>query len=152
MVLASLATVLAAVAMVPLVDRSSDSPVRVVTGPEPGNDSTTSTTLALEFVAGQPVRTRADLPVPDGWETLFVQDDRRVVGTRPLSEADRARALLARNDVAFTSFPADAVVVALGYDRLQAESGFEWDGTPIDHGPALALGPRTGAAGWCPRP
>ena len=92
-------------------------------------------------MAGQPVRTRADLAVPEGWQTLHVDDDRRVVGTRPLSDTDRALAVLTRNDVAFTAFPGDGVVVVLGYDRLQAESGFEWDGTPIDHGPPLALGP-----------
>ena len=142
-VLAGVAAVLAAVAIVPLVDRPSDSPTRVVAGPgpEPAPEvAPTSTTIPLEFVAGQPVRTRIDLPVPEGWQLLVFDGARRVVGTRPLSEADRALALLARNDVAFTSFPVDGVVVVLGFDPLQGITGFNSDGTRIDEGPVLALG------------
>lgn len=156
-VLAAMAAVLAVVAVVPLLDRPSPSPSQVLAGPgptpapatevvpgpgppaDPGSGATTPTT-PLEFVAGEPVRSRIDLPVPEGWQTLSVDTDRRLVGTRPLSEADRALAVLARADLGFTAFPADGVVVAVGYDPLQAKYGTDWDGTPIDNGPPLALG------------
>jgi hypothetical protein len=95
-------------AVVALPDRGADTPSSVVAG---AGDAP-STTAAIEFVAGQPLGTRLDFTVPAGWTTLFARGERMVVSTRPLSESDRALALLARNDSAFSrAFPAGAVVV-----------------------------------------
>jgi len=70
-----------------------------------------------------------------------------VVSTRPLAEADRALALLARNDAAFTSFPADGVVVAVGGDPTEAKGTMAADGTLVLPGPAYGLGPEKVLAG-----
>lgn len=137
---AGIGALVAMIAAVPLVHRASEGPTRVAAGPAAGPGET-STTAALEFVAGQPIHSRIDVPVPSGWVTLLVDGDRRLVGTRPLSEPDRALAVLARNDAAFAAFPADGVVVVVGMDPLQAKYGTDWDGTPIDNGPVYGLGP-----------
>lgn len=147
---ASLAGVAAVVAAIPLVDRPSSEPVRVVAGPDttipgvalpvPAADPT-STTIPIEFVAGQPLSTRLDYQVPMGWQKLFVAGERLLLATRPLPEADRALALLARDDAAFTSFPADAVVVAVGGDPTEAKGTLAADGTLVLPGPAYGLGP-----------
>ena len=157
---ASLAGVAAVVAAIPLVDRPSDEPVRVIAGPDttvPGTvpgvvlpappADPTSTTVPLEFVAGQPLSTRLDYQVPMGWQKLFVEGERLLLATRPLSEADHALALLARNDAAFTSFPADAVVVAVGGDPTEAKGTLAADGTLVLPGPAYGLGPEKLLAG-----
>ena len=153
---AALAGVAAVAAVITLVERPSDEPVRVVAGPDttvpgvtvpaPAADPT-STTIPLEFVAGQPLSTRLDYQVPTGWQKLFADGDRVLLATRPLSDADRALALLARNDPAFTSFPADGVVVAVGYDPTEAKGTVAPDGTLILPGPAYGLGPEKVLAG-----
>jgi hypothetical protein len=148
---------MAAVAVaVPLVNRPSDEPVRVIAGPDttvpgvmltvPAADATTTTT-PFEFVAGQPLGTRLDYQVPMGWQKLFVEGERLLLATRPLSEADRALALLARNDAAFTSFPADGVVVAVGGDPMEAKGTMAADGTLVLPGPPYGLGPEKVLAG-----
>ena len=152
---AALAGVGAMVAAIPLVDRPSGKPVRVIAGPDttvPGVVLTapadaTSTTAPFEFVAGQPLGTRLDYQVPAGWQKLFAEGERLLLATRPLSEADRALALLARNDAAFTAFPADGVVVAVGGDPTEAKGTMAADGTLILPGPAYALGPEKVLAG-----
>ncbi len=141
---------LGARAVVALIDRG-DRPTSVVAGADPAATtpaSTTATTLAIEFVAGQPLGTRLDFTVPPGWTTLFAQGERMVVATRPLSEADRTLALLARNDSAFsTAFPPDAVVVVVGGDPVEAKYlGGPGEAT-IAPGPAYALGPERVLAG-----
>jgi hypothetical protein len=147
---AALAGVAAVVTAIPLVDRPSDEPVRVVAGPDttvPGATvpappaDPTSTTVPFEFVAGQPLGTRLDYQVPPGWLKLFAVGEQLVLATRPLSDADRALALLARNDAAFTAFPADAVVVAVGGDPTEAKGTLAADGTLVLPGPAYGLGP-----------
>lgn len=153
---AALAGVAVVAAVITVVDRPSDEPVRVVAGPDttvpgvtvpaPAADPT-STTIPLEFVAGQPLSTRLDYQVPAGWQKQFAEGDRVLLATRPLSDADRALALLARNDPAFTSFPADGVVVAVGYDPTEAKGTLAPDGTLILPGPAYGLGPEKVLAG-----
>ena len=157
---ASLAGVAAVVAAVPLVDRRSDEPVRVAAGPDTTISATvpgvtvpappadpTSTTIPFEFVAGQPLGTRLDYQVPEGWQKLLVDGDRVVLATRSLSDADRSLALLARDDAAFRSFPADGVVLVFGYDPTEAKGTLAADGTLVLPGPAYALGPEKGLAG-----
>ena len=153
---AALAGVAAVVAAIPLLDRPSEEPVRVIAGPDttvpgvaipaPAADPT-STTVPFEFVAGQPLGTRLDYQVPAGWLTLFAEGERLLLATRPLSDADRALALLARNDAAFTSFPADGVAVAVGGDPTEAKGTLAADGTLVLPGPAYALGPEKVLAG-----
>lgn len=138
----------------------SDAPLRVVAGPDtttlgsvPGVTvpappaDPTSTTVAFEFVAGQPIGTRLDYQVPEGWQKLFAEGERLLLATRPLSEADRALAMLARKDAAFTSFPADGVVVVVGNDPTEAKGTLAADGTLVLPGPAYALGPEQLLAG-----
>lgn len=144
-VLTGLATVVAAVALMPLVDRPSDRPTQVVAGPD--GAAAPTTTLAREFTAGVPSGIRLDFQVPDGWTTLFAQGDRMVVATGPLSESDRALALLARDDVSFTAFPADGVVVVVGGDPTQAKYQQGADGSTAGPGPAYALGEEQVLAG-----
>ena len=139
--LAGLAAVVAVATVVPLLDRPSDAPTTVVAGPDPAAETTTSTTVRLEFVAGQPIRYRIDFQVPPGWQTLFAAGDRMVVATRPLSDSDRTLALLARNDTAFTSFPPDGVVVVVGHDPVEAKYLLAADGSMVGPGPAYDLGP-----------
>ena len=138
MVLAGVAAV-ATVVVMPLVDQPSDRPTQVVAGPD-GAAAPTTTTLARDLTAGVPSGTRLDFQVPDGWTTLFAEGDRMVVATRPLSESDQALALLARDDVSFTAFPADGVVVAVGGDPTQAKYQQAADGSMVGPGPAYALG------------
>lgn len=147
---AALAGVAAVVAAIPLIDRPSDEPVRVVAGPDtsmpgatvpaPAADPT-STTIPIEFVAGRPISYRIDFTAPAGWQTLFAAADHMAVATRPLSDSDRALALLARNDSSFNAFPADGVVVVVGNDPLEAKGTMAPDGTLILPGPAYGLGP-----------
>lgn len=158
---AALAGVAVAVGVaVPLLDRPSDPVQRVVAGagPEgtaavgstavPVPNTAPPTTAALEFVAGQPLGTRLDYPLPSGWQKLFAEGERVVLATRALSEADRALALLARNDAAFSgAFPADGVVVVVGGDSLEAKYGTAPDGSAVAPGPAYALGPERVLAG-----
>ncbi len=157
---AALAGVAAVVAAIPLVDRPPDEPLRVIAGPDTTMPATipgvtipappadaTSTTVPLEFVAGQPLGTRLDYQVPMGWQKLFVEGERLLLVTRPLTEADRALALLARNDAAFASFPADGVVVAVGGDPTEAKGTLAADGTLVLPGPAYGLGPEKILAG-----
>jgi hypothetical protein len=146
----------AVIAAVPFVDRASDRPVRVIAGadppvvtvtvPTPPADAT-STTVAFEFVAGQPLGTRLDYQVPAGWQKLFAEGERILLATRPLSDADRAVAMLARNDAAFTSFPADGVVLSVGYDPTEPKGTVAPDGALVLPGPAYALGPEKVLAG-----
>ena len=151
---AAVAGVAAVIAAIPFVDRTSDRPVRVIAGADTTMVATvptvtvpappagaTSTTVPLEFVAGQPLSIRLDYQVPAGWQKLFAEGDRVLLATRPLAEADRALAMLARNDAAFTAFPADGVVVAVGYDPTEAKGTLAADGTLVLPGPAYALGP-----------
>lgn len=126
---AVLASVAAAVAIVPLL-RAPDQTARVVAGPP-------ETTMAVTPAAAG---THLEFPVPEGWSTLFAVGNRMVVTTRPLSDADLVLALLGRDDASFAAFPVDGVVVVVGGDPLQAKYGFKPDGTPIDPGPAYALG------------
>ena len=138
--------VAAAMAMAPLLDRSPDGLTQVVAGPDTA--PTTTSPGTLEFVAGQPIRNRLDVTVPSGWETLFALGDRVVLATRQLSESDRALALLARNDVAFSSaFPVDAVVVVVGGGPVEAKYTTGADGAMVAPGPAYALGPERVLAG-----
>jgi hypothetical protein len=155
-----LAGMAAVVVAVPLVNRSSDEPVRVIAGPDttiaatvpevvipaPAADAT-STTVPFEFVAGQPLGTRLDYQVPAGWQKVFAEGERLLLATRPLSESDRALALLARNDAAFASFPADGVVVAVGGDPTEAKGTMAADGNLVLPGPAYGLGPEKALAG-----
>ena len=136
----------ATVAVVPLVDQPSDRPTQVVAGPD-GAAAPTSTTLAREFTAGAPAGTRLNFQVPDGWTTLFALGDRMVVATRPLSESDRALALLARDDVSFGAFPADGVVVVVGGDPTQAKYQQGANGSTVGPGPVYALGDERVLAG-----
>jgi hypothetical protein len=152
---------MAAVAVaVPMVNRPADEPVRVIAGPDttvpatvPGVALTvpaadpTSTTIPIEFVAGRPISYRIDFTAPPGWQTLFAAADHMVVATRPLSDSDRALALLARNDSSFSAFPADGVVVVVGNDPLEAKGTMAPDGTLILPGPAYGLGPEKFLAG-----
>lgn len=157
---ASVAGVAAVLAAVPMVDRPSDAPVRVIAGPDTTMPATVpgvtvpsppadapSTTVPFEFAAGQPLSTRLDYQVPVGWQKLFVDHERLLLATRPLSEADRALAMLARNDAAFTSFPADGVVVAVGGDPTEAKGTLAADGTLVLPGPPYGLGPEKVLAG-----
>ncbi|MDP1806928.1 MAG: hypothetical protein Q8K72_17265, partial [Acidimicrobiales bacterium] len=160
LVWAGLAAAAALIAAIPFLDRTSDRPLRVVAGPDtttvatvpgvavttPAADAT-STTVPLEFAAGQPLGTRLDYQVPAGWQKLFAEGDRVLVATRPLSEGDRAVALLARDDAGFTAFPADGVVLVVGYDPTEAKGTLAADGTLILPGPAYALGPEKVLAG-----
>ena len=134
-------------ATVTVVERPSETPVQVVAGPEPALGSTTSTTVKLEFVAGQPITYRIDFELPPGWETLLRAADRMVVATRPLGEADRTLALLARNDTAFTAFPSEGVVVVVGNDPVEPKAFVAADGTIVGPGPAYDLGPEKVLAG-----
>ena|GEM_PF-6732890 len=134
-------------AAVAVVDRPSGAPVQVVTGPAHESEATTTTRVRLEFVAGQPIRYRIDVTVPPGWQTLFSAGDHLVVATRPLSDADRSLALLARDDTAFASLPADAVVVVVGNDPVEAKGVMGPDGSVIGPGPAYDLGPAKVLAG-----
>lgn len=153
---ASLAGVAAVVAAIPLVGSPSGEPVRVVAGPDttvpgvalpvPAADPT-STTIPIEFVAGRPISHRIVFTAPPGWQTLFSAADHMVVATRPLTDADRALALLARNDSSFSAFPADGVVVVVGNDPLEAKGTMAPDGTMVLPGPAYGLGPEKVLAG-----
>lgn len=140
---ASLAGVAAVVAGVPLVDRPSEKTVRVIagTGTTAPPAGPTSTTVPFEFVAGQPLGSRLDYQVPPGWQELFAEGERVLLATRPLSEVDRVMALLARDDAVFTAFPADGVVVVVGYDPSQAKGTLAADGTLVLPGPPYGLGP-----------
>ena len=152
-------TGLAVVAVaVPLLNRPADKAQEVIvgSGPEatvggtevPTPPTSPPTTTALEFVAGRPIVTRLDFVVPEGWLKLLSDGERLLLSTRPLSDADRALALLARNDAAFSSaFPPDAVVVAVGGDPVEAKYGTAPDGSAIAPGPAYALGPEKALAG-----
>jgi len=139
--LVGVGVVVTGVAVAPLVGRSSDAPTQVVAGP--GTETTTtSTTIPLDFVAGQAVSYRVDFTAPAGWQTLYKQGDQMMVATRPLAEPDKGLAQLARNDASFTSaFPADAVVVVVGNDPAEAKYTMNADGTMVGPGPAYALGP-----------
>ena len=128
--LAGLATVFAAAAVVPLLDRASDRPTQVVAGP--GSSLTT--------VAGAAAGPSLEFQAPEGWTTLFTFGPTMALATRPLSDSDRALALLARDDVAFGAFPPDGVVLVVGYDPVQAKYGFDSQNRPLDPGPAYALG------------
>jgi len=128
--LAGLATVLGAVAVVPLLDRS-DRLTQVVAGPP---------STPLTTVGGAAAGPRVEFPATEGWTTIFTFGPTMVVGTRPLSESDRALALLARDDVAFGAFPPDGVIVVVGYDPVQAKYGFDRENRPLDPGPAYGLG------------
>jgi hypothetical protein len=123
---AAVVVAVACVAVLPLVRGAGDRPTQVATAPAP---ATAQAGAKLEYAA------------PDGWDTLFVDADQLVVATRPLSERDIQLALLVRADVAFTALPADAVVVVVGFDPLEAKYGANWDGTAIPPSPAYALGP-----------
>ncbi len=148
---ATVAGVAVVAAAVVALNRPSDAPVRVTAGVEstlitaPPADPTT-TRAPHEFVAGQPLGTRLDYQVPPGWQKLFADGERLLLSTRTLNEADRALALLARNDTAFTSFPADGVVVAVGSDPNEAKGTLAADGTLVLPGPAYALGPEKALA------
>jgi hypothetical protein len=157
---ATAAGVAAVLAAVPLVNRPSAEPVRVIAGPDttipptvPGvvlpapPSGPTSTTIPIEFVAGRPISYRIDFTAPPGWQTLFAAADHMVVATRPLTDTDRALALLARNDSSFSAFPADGVVVVVGNDPLEAKGTMAPDGTLILPGPAYGLGPEKVLAG-----
>ena len=153
--LAGLACVAIAVA---LIDRPPEGAQKVIagSGPEPTvggaavptPSTSPPTTAALEFIAGQPLGTRLDYPVPPGWQKLFAEGERLVLSTRALFDGDRSLALLARNDAAFSSaFPPDAVVVVVGGDPVEAKYGTAPDGSAIAPGPAYALGPERVLAG-----
>ncbi len=144
-----LLVLVAGAGVVALTDRSADAPTQLATGTEPASTAPgPATTLALEFIAGQPIGTRLDVTVPPGWTKLFAAGERLVVSTRPLSDADRTLALLARNDAAFSSgFPADAVVVVVGGDPVEAKYTTGPDGSQVAPGPAYALGPERVLAG-----
>jgi hypothetical protein len=124
------------------LNQPSDAPVRVTAGVE----STVVTKAPHEFVAGQALGTRLDYQVPPGWQKLFAEGERLLLSTRALNGTDRALALLARNDTAFTAFPADAVVVAVGNDASEAKGTLAADGTLVLPGPAYALGPEKALA------
>jgi hypothetical protein len=124
---------------VPLVDRPDDGPTTVAAGPP----TPAGATAADAFAA----RTRIEYSLPDGWQVLDSDAYELVVATRPLSDRDRQLAGLTRSDAAFTAFPADAVVLAVGLDPLQAKYGTEWDGADIDPGPAYGLGPERALPG-----
>ena len=128
MALAGLATVLAAVAVVPLLDGPSDRSTAVIAGRASAPTTVAPAAPSLAFQA------------PEGWTTLFTSGPTMVLSTRPLSESDRALALLARDDVAFRAFPPDGVVLVVGYDPMQAKYGFDGQNRPLDPGPAYALG------------
>lgn len=127
--LAGLATILGAVAVVPLLDSPSGRSTQVIAGPASSPTTVPARPPSLEFQA------------PEGWTTLAAFGPTMVLGTRPLSESDRALALLARDDVAFRTFPPDGVVLVVGYDPVQAKYGFDSQNRPLDPGPAYALGP-----------
>jgi len=132
---AGLAVVAAAGVAVPLLDRPSDRATQVVAGPGP-----TMTTVASPVVSAG---SRVDVAVPDGWTKVYAAGDRAVVSTRPLSDADRELALLARDDVAFRAFPADAVVVVVGGDPTQPKYTKLPGGGVVAAGPAYGLGDET---------
>lgn len=142
----------------PLIDRPPAKEQRVIAGPGPDTtvggasipvpSTSPPTTTALEFVAGQPIGTRLDYPVPAGWQKLFAEGERLLLATHALSGADQALALLARNDAAFSrAFPPDAVVVVVGGDPVEAKYGTAPDGSALAPGPAYALGPERVLAG-----
>ena len=99
--LGALAAGVVAIGAVPLLDRSTGTRTQVVAGPGLASPSP-PTTAGHEFVAGQQLGTRLEVTVPPGWQTLLAAGERIVLATRPLSDADRALAELARNDVAFS--------------------------------------------------
>ena len=107
---------------------------------------------------------RVELVVAPGWESLHASGDHLVVGTRPLKEQDLLLALLARDDAAFSAFPADGAIFVVGGDRLKAkytgdpsrairsvENGVEriemGPDSMVGPGPALGLGPARTLAG-----
>jgi hypothetical protein len=130
--LAGLAAVVSCVAAIPLLHRVDDRPTRVATGPGPGSVFADTTT--------GPPGTRLEFSVPDGWETLSYDGHQVVLATRPLTNLDLRLALLGRADPSFGAFPADAVVVVVGFDPLEPKYGTHWDGTQLDPGPPYALG------------
>ncbi len=68
-----------------------------------------------------PAPPTVELQLQPGWQTLFADGDKLVVGTRPLVSRDLLLAVLARDDVAFSAFPADGAVLVVGGDRLKAK-------------------------------
>lgn len=108
---------------------------------------------------------RVEMALQAGWQTLLAEGETLVVGTRPLVERDLHLAVLARDDVAFSAFPVDGVVLVVGGDRLQAKYVGDpsratrtttADGSEEVHmgtdafvgpGPALALGPAKPVSG-----
>lgn len=144
------ATLLAMVALAPgVLDRGQEEST-VRTGP--------ASDAPIVGRARTPSRVSVDLP--SGWETLYADGDRLVLGTRPLQERDLLLAGLARDDAAFRAFPADGVVVVVGGDPTKAKyvgdpssetrttvvSGGETTEVVtingfVGPGPALALGP-----------
>ena len=71
--------------------------------------------------ATTPAPPGVELQLELGWRTLLADGDKLVVGTRPLAERDLLLAVLARDDVAFSAFPADGAVLVVGGDRLKAK-------------------------------
>lgn len=133
------AVTIVSIVAIPLIGRSADRPTRVAAGPD-ATLPLAPTTSALVFVPGIPIDTRLEYSVPGGWQTIFSDGHRLIVSTRPLSDSDKELALLARADASFSALIPDNVVVVVGFDRLEGKYGTNRDGTPIDPGPAYALG------------
>lgn len=124
------ATCLMAAALAPgLLDRGQEEST-VRTGP--------ASEAPIVGRARTPSRVSVDLP--PGWQTLYADGDRLVVGTRPLQERDLLLAVLARDDAAFQAFPAEGVVFVVGGDPTKAKYVAD-PASETRPGPALALGP-----------
>ena len=142
-------TAAAAVLVVPRLGDSGDDAATLRTGsgdsvPVPGSPARSTATVELELHAG--------------WQTLWADGDKLIVGARPLAPRDLLLAALARDDVAFSAFPADGAVLVVGGDRLKAKyttdpskatrtvtNGVETvqmgSDAMVRPGPALGLGP-----------
>ena len=139
---------LAAVVVVPRLDDGGDGASTVIAG---GADAVPALPA--------PAPPTVSVQVPPGWQVLRADGFRMVVATRPLAGRDLVLALLARDDAAFTAFPADGTVFVVGGDPLKAKytgapslTAGPPVGGPVTStqtvgesgpGPALAFGPLT---------
>ena len=103
---------IAAVVAVPLLLDGDDDPATVRAGPA-------SAIPMVGTVA--PTPNSVELQLEPGWQTLLADGDKLVVGTRPLVQRDLLLSVLARDDVAFSAFPAEGAVLVVGGDRLKAK-------------------------------
>lgn len=136
---AALVVVLAVLGSLPVLAGLREGDTVVDTGPI--QQPVTPTTLQ----SSGPSRVQAI--VPSGWEQLHAEGERLVVATRPLSDRDLRLALLARDDVVFGSFPADAVVFVVGSDRFVAKYTLGEVGRTVTGGKETIRGGITGTPG-----